>query len=51
MNDSRSSAVMNNMLLSKRDAKVYKILIKNNCFSPDYLKIEKGSIIEWQVCD
>ena len=25
-------------------------MIQNNTFVPDYLKIEKGSVVEWKVC-
>ena len=39
------------MVGSKQEAKFYQIIIKNNSFQPDYLKIEKGSIVEWKVCN
>ena len=37
-------------LVPKVEAKIYHIIIKNNAFHPDYLKVEKGSIVEWKVC-
>lgn len=31
------------------EPRTYQILIKNNRFEPEILKIEKGSIVEWRV--
>ena len=31
------------------EPRTYQILIKDNKFEPDNLKIEKGSIVEWRV--
>ena len=31
------------------EPRTYQILIKNNRFEPENLKIEKGSIVEWRV--
>ncbi|CDW87023.1 UNKNOWN [Stylonychia lemnae] len=33
----------------KEEIKTYQIIVRNNKFIPDNLKIEKGSIVEWKI--
>ena len=46
----QKSAVHHRPIVPLTQSKTYHITIKNNEFSPHYLKIEKGSIVEWKVC-
>ena len=38
-------------VVNQIESKTYTISVKNNKFNPENLKIEKGSIVVWQICE
>lgn len=38
-------------VVNQIESKTYTISVRNNKFNPENLKIEKGSIVVWQICE
>jgi plastocyanin len=45
------SSAIPRSVVNQIESKTYTISVKNNKFNPENLKIEKGSIVVWQICE